>query len=88
MGKTFGDTITGESEKVIIVNYTYVEANPDLLTIGTDATKNVITLYYTKDAPTPGTFNFNDVFHVWQEHSRHHQDGEGQCRQETSRGDL
>ncbi len=62
-GKTFGDTITGESEKVIIANYTYVEANPDPLTIGTDATKNVITLYYTKDAPTPGTFDFNDVFH-------------------------
>ena len=60
-GKTFGDTITGESEKVSIANYTYVEANPDLLTIGTDATKNVITLYYTKDAPTPGTFDFNDV---------------------------
>ena len=62
-GKTFGDTITGESEKVIIANYTYVEANPDPLTIGTDATKNVITLYYTKDAPTPGTFDFNNVFH-------------------------
>lgn len=60
-GKTFGDTITGESEKVSIANYTYVEANPDRLTIGTDATKNVITLYYTKDAPTPGTFDFNDV---------------------------
>ena len=62
-GKTFGDTITGESEKVIIANYTYVEAKPAPLTIGTDVTKNVITLYYTKDAPTPGTFDFNDVFH-------------------------
>lgn len=62
-GKTFGDTITGESEKVSIANYTYVEANPDSLTIGTDATNNVITLYYTKDAPTPGTFDFNDVDH-------------------------
>lgn len=61
--KTFGDTITGESEKVIIANYTYVEAKPDPLTIGTDVTKNVITLYYTKDAPTPGTFDFNDVDH-------------------------
>ena len=61
--KTFGDTITGASEKVSIANYTYVEANPDRLTIGTDATKNVITLYYTKDAPTPGTFDFNDVDH-------------------------
>ena len=60
-GKTFGDTITGESEKVNIANYTYVEASPDPLTISTDATKNVITLYYTKDAPTPGTFDFNDV---------------------------
>lgn len=60
-GKTFGDTVTGESEKVSIANYTYVEAKPDLLTISTDATKNVITLYYTKDAPTPGTFDFNDV---------------------------
>lgn len=60
-GKTFGDTVTGESEKVSIANYTYVEAKPDPLTISTDATKNVITLYYTKDAPTPGTFDFNDV---------------------------
>ena len=59
--KTFGDEVTGESEKVSIANYTYVEAKPDPLTIGTDATKNVITLYYTKDAPTPGTFDFNDV---------------------------
>ena len=57
--QTFGDTITGESEKVIIANYTYVKANPDPLTIGTG--ENVITLYYTKDAPTPGTFDFNDV---------------------------
>ena len=62
-GKTFGDTVTGESEKVSIANYTYVEAKPDPLTISTDATKNVITLYYTKDAPTPGTFDFNDVDH-------------------------
>lgn len=61
--KTFGDEVTGESEKVSIANYTYVEAKPDPLTIGTDATKNVITLYYTKDAPTPGTFDFNDVDH-------------------------
>ena len=61
--KTFGDTITGESENVSIANYTYVDANPDPLTIGTDATKNVITLYYTKDAPTPATFDFNDVDH-------------------------
>ena len=59
--KTFGDKVTGESEKVTIANYTYVEANPDPLTISTDATKNVITLYYTKDAPTPGTFDFNGV---------------------------
>lgn len=62
-GKTFGDTITGKSEKVNIANYTYVEANPDPLTIGIDATTNVITLYYTKDAPVPGTFDFNDVVH-------------------------
>lgn len=62
-GKTFGDTITGMSEKVNIANYTYVEANPDPLTIGIDATTNVITLYYTKDAPVPGTFDFNDVVH-------------------------
>ena len=61
--KTFGDTITGESENVSIANYTYVDANPDPLTIGTDATKNVITLYYTKDAPTPATFDFNDIDH-------------------------
>lgn len=61
--KTFGDEVTGESEKVSIANYTYVEAKPDPLTISTDATKNVITLYYTKDAPTPGTFDFNDVDH-------------------------
>ena len=59
--KTFGDEVTGESEKVSIANYTYVEAKPDPLTIGTDVNKNVITLYYTKDAPTPGTFDFNDV---------------------------
>ena len=59
--KTFGDKVTGESEQVTIANYTYVEAKPDPLTIGTDATENVITLYYTKDAPTPGTFDFNDV---------------------------
>lgn len=62
-GKTFGDKVTGASEKVNIANYTYVEANPDPLTISTDATKNVITLYYTKDAPTPATFDFNDVDH-------------------------
>lgn len=61
--KTFGDKVTGESEQVTIANYTYVEAKPDPLTIGTDATENVITLYYTKDAPTPGTFDFNDVDH-------------------------
>ena len=59
--KTFGDKVTGASEKVNIANYTYVEATPDPLTISTDATKNVITLYYTKDAPTPGTFDFNGV---------------------------
>ena len=60
--KTFGDKVTGASEKVNIANYTYVEANPDPLTISTDATKNVITLYYTKDAPTPGTFDFGDAY--------------------------
>lgn len=61
--KTFGDKVTGESEKVTIANYTYVEAKPDLLIISTDVAKNVITLYYTKNAPTPGTFDFNDVDH-------------------------
>lgn len=61
--KTFGDKVTGESEKVTIANYTYVEAKPDLLIIGTDVAKNVITLYYTKNAPTPVTFDFNDVDH-------------------------
>lgn len=59
--KTFGDKVTGESEKVTIANYTYVEAKPDLLIISTDVAKNVITLYYTKNAPTPVTFDFNDV---------------------------
>lgn len=61
--KTFGDKVTDESEKVTIANYTYVEAKPDLLIISTDVAKNVITLYYTKNAPTPGTFDFNDVDH-------------------------
>ena len=60
-GKTFGDKVTGASEKVNIANYTYVEAKPDLLIISTDVAKNVITLYYTKNAPTPVTFDFNDV---------------------------
>lgn len=59
--QTFGNTIKSANEKIDIVGYNYVSANPASLTIGTDVIKNVITLYYTKAAPTPGTFDFNDV---------------------------
>lgn len=46
-GKTYGDTVTAESEKITITGYAYDSASPAVLTIGMD--ENVLTLYYSKD---------------------------------------
>ncbi len=44
----FGDVIKGYTEKIDISGYTFVRA--DDLTVGTDNEKNIVTVYYSKDA--------------------------------------
>ena len=44
----FGDVIEGYKEKIDISGYTFVRAED--LTVGTDNEKNIVTVYYSKDA--------------------------------------
>lgn len=44
----FGEVIEGYKEKIDISGYTFVRA--DDLTVGTDDAKNIVTVYYSKDA--------------------------------------
>ena len=44
----FGDVIEGYTEKIDISGYTFVRAED--LTVGTDNEKNIVTVYYSKDA--------------------------------------
>ena len=55
---TFKTEVTAESEKVEIDGYVYDSANPDSITVGTDESKNVINLYYTKRADLKYTVNY------------------------------
>ena len=55
---TFKTEVTAENEKVEIDGYVYDSANPDSITVGTDASKNVINLYYTKRADLKYTVNY------------------------------
>ena len=47
-GKTLGDEVAAESEKIDIVGYKYDSVSPDTLTIGADVSTNVINVYYTE----------------------------------------
>ena len=48
--KTFKDVVNSADEVITIEGYTYDSASSDTLTIGTDVSKNVINLYYTKNS--------------------------------------
>ena len=48
--KTFKDVVNSADEVITIEGYTYDSASLDTLTIGTDVSKNVINLYYTKNS--------------------------------------
>ena len=56
-GKTLGDEVTAESEKIDIAGYKYDSVSPETLTIGTDVSQNVINVYYTELA------KYNIVIH-------------------------
>ena len=58
---TFKTEVTAESEKVEIDGYVYDSANPDSITVGTDASQNVINLYYTKRADLKYTVNYLEL---------------------------
>ena len=58
---TFADVITAMEEKIEIPGYTYKLADPDRIVIVTDASKNVINLYYTKRADLKYTVNYLEL---------------------------
>ena len=49
-GMTFEAVVNSADEVITIDGYTYDSASSDTLTIGTDVSKNVINLYYTKNS--------------------------------------
>ena len=55
---TFKTEVKAIDEKVEIDGYVYDSASPDSITVGTDASKNVINLYYTKRADLKYTVNY------------------------------
>ena len=57
-GKTFEDVIKASDEVIEIDGYNYDSSDKDELTIGTDATKNVINLYYTRKNDLSYTVNY------------------------------
>ena len=58
-GKTLGDEVTAESEKIAIAGYKYDSVSPETLTIGAEVSQNVINVYYTELA------KYNIVIHYF-----------------------
>ena len=56
--QTFGNVITAADEIIDISGYNYDSVSADTITVGTDATKNVITIYYTRRVDLSYTVNY------------------------------
>ncbi|WP_347288408.1 hypothetical protein, partial [uncultured Alistipes sp.] len=57
-GQTFGNVILASSEKITVDGYNYDSVSAESITIGSDSSKNIINIYYTKKNDLSYTVNY------------------------------